>query len=258
VLYHLPGFYEPFSAISHLFGAVLFSFLGVFLLRRGRGDRTRLIVLGVFSASCVVLLALSGVYHMVVRGRTAHAVIGRLDHGAIFVLIAGSITPVHGILFRGFWRWAPLILIWSAAIAGIALKTIFFDSLPEWQGLTLYLAFGWLGAISVGLLWRRYGFASVRLLLLGGVIYSVGSVMDLNRWPALAPGIVGAHELFHLMILMAIGCHWFFTWQIANGRLPAYARGSRVVSGQRPVVSGALPGEGPFCHLGSPLLLERD
>src|SRR5262245_30751473 len=92
-LFHLPGFHEPFSAISHLFGAVLFAFMGLLLLRRGRGDTGRLIYLGVFVFACVFLMSMSGVYHMMIRGGAAHSVMERLDHAAIFVLIAGTFTP---------------------------------------------------------------------------------------------------------------------------------------------------------------------
>src|SRR5688572_19241218 len=111
-LYHLPGFHEPFSAISHLLGAVLFAWLGALLLRRGRGDTERMIYLGVYAFSCVVLFSMSGVYHQMVPGGTAHRVMERLDHGAIFVLIAGTLTAVHGLLFTGPLRWGPLAFVW--------------------------------------------------------------------------------------------------------------------------------------------------
>jgi len=130
-LYHLPGFHEPFSAISHLLGAVVFLFLGIRLLQRGRGDRARLIFLGIYVGAGVFLLSMSGVYHMMVRGAMASRVMARLDHGAIFILIAASFTPAHGLLFRGALRWGPLVLVWIGAITGITLKTIFFDNLAE-------------------------------------------------------------------------------------------------------------------------------
>ena len=95
-LHRLPCFHEPFSAASHLLGAVVFVALGYRLLRRGRGDRARLLFLGVYAASCVLLLSVSGVYHMTARGGPAHRVMERLDHSAIFVLIAGTFTPAHG------------------------------------------------------------------------------------------------------------------------------------------------------------------
>src|SRR4051794_13448772 len=98
-LQHFPGFYEPFSALSHLLGAFVFLILGCLLLLRGRGQRSRLIFLGIYAVAIVFLLSMSGVYHMLVRGGTPHRVLERLDHSAIFVLIAGTFTPIHGLLF---------------------------------------------------------------------------------------------------------------------------------------------------------------
>jgi channel protein (hemolysin III family) len=215
-LYHLPGFYEPFSAISHLFGAVVFSVLGVALLRRGRGSGARLAFLGVYACSCVLLFSMSGVYHMMVRGGTAAAVMVRLDYAAIFILIAGSFTPAHGILFTGWLRWLPLLLIWSAAITGLTLKAIFFTDLSEPVGLVLYLVLGWLGIISGGLIAKRRGFFFIRYLLLGGVAYSIGAVMEFAYWPTLIAGVIHPHEVFHLAVLIGAFLHWCFIWQFAR------------------------------------------
>jgi channel protein (hemolysin III family) len=218
-LRHLPGFYEPCSAISHLFGAVVFLFLGAFLLRRGWGDRTRLILLGIYAGSCVVLLSLSGVYHMMVRGGTARLVMERLDHGAIFLLIAGTCTPALGLLFRDPVRWGLLLLVWTTTITAITLKTIFFHDLPEWLGLSFYLALGWFGFIPAVYLGRHHGFAFIKPLLLGGVIYSVGATLEYHNFLVLIPGIAGPHEVFHLAVLVAALFHWLFVWQIATGEV---------------------------------------
>jgi len=227
-LYHFPGFHEPFSAISHLLGALVFIVLGVQLLRRGWGDRTRVACLGVYAAACVLLLSLSGVYHMMVRGGTASRVFVRLDHGAIFVLIAASFTPAHGILFCGRLRWAPLVIMWTAAVAGITLRTIFLTSLAGWLGLTFYLVLGWFGGISAYLLGRRYGFRFVRPLLLGGVAYSIGGTMDALGWPVAIPGVVHAHELAHVAVLAGVLCHYRFVWQFATGEVQVPARAACV------------------------------
>ena len=128
-LYHLPGFYEPFNAISHLLATVLFIFLGVRLLLRGRGSPTRMTFLAIYSTACVFMLSMSTVFHMMVRGGTASRVMERLDHGAIFVLIAGTFTAVHGIIFRGWFRWVPLVVVWCVTAGCITLKIIFFESI---------------------------------------------------------------------------------------------------------------------------------
>jgi channel protein (hemolysin III family) len=218
-LYHLPGFHEPFSAISHLLGALLFLVLGGLLLRRGRGSAARLIFLGVYAASCVFLFAMSGVYHQMVRGGTAHAVLGRLDHSAIFILIAGTFTPAHGILFRGPLRWGPLLLIWTAAAAGLTLKTIFYNDVSEWLGLSFYLTLGWFGGVSGFLLARRFGLAFIQPLLIGGLAYTVGGVMEFLGWLVVIPGVVHPHELFHVAVLVGAFFHWLFVWQFADGRV---------------------------------------
>jgi channel protein (hemolysin III family) len=203
------------SALTHLLAAPVFLALSFDLLRRGSGSVSRQIYLGVFALSTVFLLSMSGVYHMMVNGGTARAVMERLDHGAIFVLIAGTFTPAHGILFRGRQRWAPLLLIWSCAIAGITLKAIFLSDVSETLGLSLYLGLGWLGLVSTMVLWRRHGFGFVKLLLFGGVAYTVGAVMEFVGWFVVIPGVVGPHELMHLCVLVALACHWRFVYQFA-------------------------------------------
>ena len=113
-LYHLPGFHEPFSAISHIVGFVLFVYLGWRLCWRGyryccehgHPKKGRMLVLGLYAFSCILLMSMSALFHMVVRNGAAHRVMERLDHSAIFILIAGTITPIQGLLFRGRCRAA--------------------------------------------------------------------------------------------------------------------------------------------------------
>src|SRR5574342_331533 len=124
----IAGFSDPVSSLTHLAGAAAFAMLAVVLLRRGRGVPGHTLSLCVFALSCVMLLTLSGTYHLLAPGTAGREVLQRLDHAAIFALIAGSFTPVHAILFRGAWRWGMLTLIWGAAIAGMTLKTLNFSS----------------------------------------------------------------------------------------------------------------------------------
>jgi channel protein (hemolysin III family) len=220
-LVHLPGLHEPFSAISHLLGAAAFVILGFVLVRRGSGDRARMAALGIYACACVLLLSTSGVYHMLARGSGAHRVMGRLDHGAIFVLIAGTFTPTLFILFRGWLRWGQLVLIWAAAITALTVKMIYFDELAEWLGLSFYLTLGWFGGAPAILLARRYGFAFVRPLLGGGLAYSIGGVIDLVRWPTAIPGVIQSHEVAHVAVLAGVALHWRFIRQFASVEPPS-------------------------------------
>jgi channel protein (hemolysin III family) len=210
------GFSDPVSSLTHLAGAVVFAILAVTLLRRGRGARGRVIALAVFAFSSVLLLGLSGVYHLLSPDTPGREVLKRLDHAAIFVLIAGSFTPVHAILFRGAWRWGMLALIWGLALAGLTLKVVYFDTMPEWLGLAMYLGLGWMGVISGTILARRHGLRFIHLVLWGALAYTAGAVFEFLRWPVLLGGVVGPHEIFHLAVLAGIACHWAFIQRIAG------------------------------------------
>jgi len=212
----IAGFSDPFSSLTHLAGAAVFAILSVVLVYRGRGDLGRMLSLGVFAFSCVLLLSLSGTYHLLAPESGGREVLKRLDHAAIFGLIAGSFTPVHVILFRGSWRWGMLAGIWGAAIAGLTLKTINFATTPEWVGLLMYLGLGWMGVISAVALARRYGFGVVLPILWGALAYTAGAVAEFLRWPHLLPGIVGPHEVFHLAVLAGIAWHWAFIMSISS------------------------------------------
>jgi len=216
-LFHLPGFHEPFSAISHLTGAVVFAFLGSLLLARGAGDGARLTLLAIYVVSCVTLFALSGVFHMMVNGGTAHFVMGRLDQGAIFVFIAGTFTPLHGILFRGLLRWGPLVFVWAAAILGIVMQAVFPAQFAGWLGVALYLALGWFGAFSGTVLARRYGWRFIKPLVWGGIAYSIGAIIHSLNTLVVLPGVIHPHEVFHVAVLAGAYFHWQFIWGFAAG-----------------------------------------
>jgi channel protein (hemolysin III family) len=218
--YPIPGFSDPVSSLTHLVGAGVFALLTPSLLRRGGGDPWRAASLGVFAFSTVLLLSLSGTYHLLSPGSAGRAVLHRLDHGAIFVLIAGTFTPVHGILFRGAWRWGALLLVWTLAIAGVTLKSVFFNETPEWLGLSCYLGMGWLGVVSGAEVCRRHGARFVRPLVLGGAAYTAGAVFEFLRWPVAVPGVVGPHEVFHALVLLGAALEWRFVWLFACGTIP--------------------------------------
>ena len=213
----IPGFSDPVSSLSHLAGAVTFAILSAFLIVRGRGDARRVISIVVFAFSCVLLLSLSGVYHLLSPGTTARSVLLRLDHAAIFVLIAGSFTPVHAILLRERWQWHLLGWIWGAAIAGLTLKTVYFDSVPLWLGQLMYLGLGWLGLISTIALARRFGVRFVLPLVWGALAYTFGALAEFVGWPVLVANVVGPHEIFHLAVVAGISFHWAFIRGIASG-----------------------------------------
>lgn len=217
-LLSIPGFSDPVSSLSHLAGALVFAILGASLIRRGRHEARQIVALAVFAGACVLLLSLSGVYHLLSPDTAGREVLKRLDHAAIFVLIAGSFTPVHVILFRGPWHRDLLVWIWVAAITGLTLKTIYFHSMPQWLGLAMYLCLGWLGVISTVILARRLGWRFILPLVWGALAYTIGALADFLDWPTLVPDVVRPHEVFHLAVLAGISFHWAFIRRIAGSR----------------------------------------
>ncbi len=212
----IPGFSDPVSSLSHLAGALTFALLSIPLLRRARGNSASIFSLAIFCLSAVFLLTMSGIYHLLDQEGSARMVFKRLDHSAIFVLIVGTMTPIHAIPFRGFMRWGWLALIWLLAITALTLKAIFFETFPEWLGLTLYLTLGWAGIVTGGLIIRRFHLTFASPILYGGIAYTLGAVLEFLQWPAPLPGVVGPHELFHLAVLAGLGFHWWFIHRIAH------------------------------------------
>ena len=211
----VPGFSEPVSSWTHLLAAFL-AFIGIyFLWKRGKGSHGRLSSLHVFSFALVFLFSMSGVFHLLEPGGGPRDVLQRLDHAAIWVLIAGTFTPIHAILFRGAWRWGILLLVWVLAITGLVLEVIFFTEIPEWMTLSFYLGLGWIGMISGWKFLTTFGDSSWRYLLMGGVFYSIGAILDFIRWPVLIDGVIGPHEIFHLFVIAGAWTHWLFVYKWA-------------------------------------------
>ncbi|OQW49137.1 MAG: hypothetical protein A4S09_03480 [Proteobacteria bacterium SG_bin7] len=212
----IPGFSEPFASLSHLLAAGL-AFCGVgFLIRKGRGSAGRISAIIIYTIGLVFLFSMSGVYHLLDPNGLARFVFRRLDHAGIWVLIAATFTPIHIILFRSGWRWAILLLVWPIAITGLVLEVVFFDSFPEWLSLSLYLGLGWIGALSGMQFHKRYQDKSLNLLILGGLFYSIGAVIDFIKTPVLWPGVLNAHELFHVFVIFGAIAHWRFIYHWAN------------------------------------------
>ena len=215
-VHSLPGFFEPFSSITHLAGAGVFTILGAILLQEARGHRGRMICMGVYAFSTVFLLTISGVYHMLHEGTEARAVMGRLDFAAIFVLIAGTHTPIQWLFFQGRARWIPLLLMWSAVTVGVTLFSLYYEELPPALGTAVFIVLGWIAGAAGLIAWKRFGSARMRLLIAGGVTYSVGAILLGLRWPDLWPGIFGPHELWHIAVLSAMVMHWRFFYLFAS------------------------------------------
>jgi len=212
----IPGFSDPFSSMTHLFAATFFLLLGVRLIASSPVRGAKNVSLYVFVFSVVFLLSMSGVFHLLSPNSSGREVLQRLDHAAIFILIAGSFTPTHILLFKGWQRWLVLVFVWLAAITSITLKTIFFHEMPEWFSLILYLGLGWVGTLSAYLIHHHQYRGLNRFLALGALAYTVGAVLEFSRYPVVVAGVIGSHEIFHLFVIAGISMHWWMVLRVAR------------------------------------------
>jgi hemolysin III len=183
-------------------GAAVAAIVGtIFLALNTHGDATKLASCLVYGVSLVALLAFSATYHIPNWSPARRAFLRRIDHANIFVLIAGTYTPVVAVLMHGALRIAVLIGIWVIAIAGIAASTPVIRSRRRLLA-GIYLGMGWVGAIMFPQLLAAVG-AAVLFIVAGGIFYSLGAVAYATQRPKLWPRVFGYHEVFHALVIAA-------------------------------------------------------
>jgi hemolysin III len=217
------GFAEPVASLAHYVAAVVAAAAAPGLLRSAGPSPVRRGVMAVFVISVVALFLASGTFHSCAHGSVEREVARRVDHAAIWVLIAGSLTAIHALALREPWRWWIIAAIWTAASAGIVLKALYVEGLPEWTWLALYLGLGWMGILVLLRIAYLHGWARIRLLAIGGLLYSVGALLDLARVPVVMPGVIGSHEVFHFAVIGGVFFHWRYVRQLAIEPEPSAA-----------------------------------
>jgi channel protein (hemolysin III family) len=235
VIRAIPGFCQPVSSLTHLAAAAVGVVAAVPLVRLARGHRHRVVAVAVYVFCVIATLAISGVYHSLERGCVARAVMKRFDYFAIWLLIAGTFTAVHGVMFEGRWRSGVLTFIWSYVALGVALQAIWFRVFSGVPGLLLYLGLGWIGVISVVKLGRQLGYAVVRPLWYAGIAYSFGAILEATGHPMLVYRWVGPHEVFHLAVIVGVALHWVFIRRLLMSHAPLAS--SSAVSSPLPLVA---------------------
>ncbi|HZR96477.1 MAG TPA: hemolysin III family protein [Gaiellaceae bacterium] len=170
-------------------------------------DGKRLLGASVFAASAAAMLGASALYHRVTWGARTRLWMRRLDHAGIYLLIAGTYTPVGLLSLHGALQQSVLAVVWSAAGAAILMKLCWVHA-PKWLSAVLGIAIGWVGVAALPQLVASAGVAAVALLGAGGLAYTLGAVVYARRRPDPAPAVFGYHELFHALTLVALACHY--------------------------------------------------
>jgi hemolysin III len=198
---------DPVSGLTHLAAALIAALGTGILLVSVRGDGVRMLALLIYGISLVFLLSASATYHLVSASPGAALVLRKMDHAAIYALIAGSYTPFCLVLFTGFWRWGLLAMVWAMALIGIGVK-IFVIQAPRWVTTGVYLLMGWLSVLAVGEMLRTLPVAGLVWLGLGGSFFTVGAVIYILKRPNLFPGIFGFHEFWHIFVILGCLSHF--------------------------------------------------
>lgn len=205
----MPRLKDPVSGLTHLGGALL-SVAGLVVLvclAARRGTPWHTVSFAIFGTSLILLYTASSLYHLLVLGPRPTRALRRLDHCMIFVLIAGTYTPVCLVPLRGPWGWSLLGSVWGLALAGVVLKLLWLEA-PRWLSATLYVALGWLVVTASVPLVHALPTAALLWLLGGGLFYSTGAIIYATKWPRLAQGF-GFHEVFHLFVLAGSLSHYW-------------------------------------------------
>jgi hemolysin III len=161
----------------------------------------------VFAVSSWLLFGVSGIYHTVDWNPRVKAVLRRFDHTNIFLIIAGTYTPISVMLLAKGTAELLLTLVWAGALIGIGFR-MFWLTAPRWVYVPCYIALGWAAIFFMPELLRTGGVAVVTLIIIGGLLYSVGAVFYGMKKPNFSPRWFGFHELFHAFTIAAFCCHY--------------------------------------------------
>jgi hemolysin III len=161
----------------------------------------------VFAVTVSVMLGTSAVYHLVTWSPNRRLWMRRADHTALFLLIAGTYTPVALIGLHGAWRSTILAVAWSGALVAALTKTCWVGS-PKWLSVALGIALGWVAVVALPQLAHNEGLAPLFLLAAGGLAYTAGAVVYATRRPDPLPRVFGYHELFHALTIVALSCQY--------------------------------------------------
>ena len=167
----------------------------------------------IFGASLVLLYFVSSLYHFVSRENRFKNSLQKIDHAMIFILIAGTYTPVALIPLRGAWGWSLFGIIWGLAVIGILLKIFLSDKLPRWIFSVLYLLMGWLAVVALSPLAHALPAMGLFWLILGGIFYTTGVVFFALERSVSSAHYFGMHEIFHLFVIAGSASHFWLMYK---------------------------------------------
>ena len=206
---------EPGSAITHFVAMMMTIFASLpLLLKAGMTSGSRnMTAMMIFTTSMILLYAASATYHSVNLTGKRLKIFKKIDHMMIFVLIAGTYTPICLIILKAPLGIRLLALVWGIAAVGILIK-MFWVTCPKWFSSTIYIAMGWVCIPVFVPLWNSLPKAAFLWLLAGGIVYTIGGIIYAMKLPVFNARFkyFGSHELFHLFVMAGSVCHFIFMY----------------------------------------------
>lgn len=198
---------EPVNTWTHfvLFMAAIVGL--VFLILLSKNNASKLITMTIYGISMIALYGASSLYHWVKTTPQKELILKKVDHIAIYFLIAGSYTPVFFYGLHGIWRWAMLTAVWVLAFTGMALK-IWFIHAPRYVSSAFYVSLGWIALVPFLQLIKNLPLGAIILMAVGGVVYTMGAIIYATKIFDFFPKRFGFHEVFHLFIAAGSIVHY--------------------------------------------------
>jgi hemolysin III len=202
-----PALVKPrLRGVSHLSMFPLAVLAAIPLLFIGETETARASAL-VFGIGVAAMFGVSGFYHVVTWTPRARSWLARLDHAAVYGLIAATYTPFGLLVLDGAWRVTILAIVWTGALLAILMK-LFWVGAPKWLSAAIGLGLGWAGVAAMPEIESEIGLAGLLFLAAGGLFYTVGGVVYALRRPNPVPGVFGYHELFHAFVIVAVALQY--------------------------------------------------
>lgn len=202
---------DPGSAITHFIGMMMAIFAAIPLLIKAAHEPGRIYIISitVYAVSLILLYAASTTYHTFDRSYKVNTILKKLDHMMIFVLIAGSYTPICLLVLGGKTGIILLSIVWGIALVGILIKG-FWVYCPKWVSSVLYIGMGWTCVLAFTQILNSLSPAAFGWLLTGGIIYTIGGIIYALKLPIFnnKHKNFGSHEIFHLFVMAGSACHF--------------------------------------------------
>jgi hemolysin III len=201
---------------SHLTGAIA-SFAGyIVLLCNSAGSPVKIILSSIYSLCAIFIFVCSSIYHGQKEEQDDKNPWRKLDHIAIFFMIAGTYTAISYVYLDMYWRWSIIGAQWLLVIMGLVFKLVYIHG-PRWLTTAIYVAMGWMALIPLSQLLATMPFTSIVLLFSGGIAYTVGAIIYALKKPNPFPGVFGFHEIFHLLVIVGAVLHYFMVLAAIQG-----------------------------------------